>query len=305
MNVFARSWSLLKSTLAVLSAEKSFIAYPLLAGVFIVLFSMLILGGGAFLVATHPELEQALVALDQGGSGQGEAPWWVYAVGVAILWVFLLATSFTANFFLTALTGGALMRLRGGDPTFGTGLAIARQRAGRILGYSAIAATVGLLLSLLRGRDQQGGVGALLSGLGGLAWGVATFLVIPVLAAKDIGPISAVKESGALLRRTWGEQLSVSVGLGLITGLPLLLLIAGTFGGVAWAGASGQTALAVAVLIVGVTLVALMLLVSATLNAIVRGAVYLYADTGQVPSQFDAGLISHAMKARKSRASAI
>ena len=63
MNVFARSWSLLKSTLAVLSAEKSFLAYPLLAGFFILLFSVLILGGGAFLAATQPQAEQALVAL--------------------------------------------------------------------------------------------------------------------------------------------------------------------------------------------------------------------------------------------------
>lgn len=305
MNVFARSWSLLKSTLAVLGAEKAFIAYPLLAGIFILIFSALILGGGALLLASHPEIEQALVELEQGDSAQAQAPWWVYAAGTAVLWLFLLITSFIANFFLTALTGGALERLRGGDPTFGSGLALARQRAGKILGYSAIAATVGLLLSLLRGRGQQGGVGALLSGLGGLAWGVATFLVIPVLAAKDIGPVAAVKESGALLRRTWGEQLSVSVGLGLITGLPLLLLVVGTVGGAVWAGTANQPGLLAGVLILGVTLIALMMLIGATLNAIVRGAVYLYADTGQVPSQFDTALISHAMKPGKRKAGTI
>ncbi|WP_462321475.1 DUF6159 family protein, partial [Halochromatium sp.] len=219
MTVFVRSWSLFRSALAVLSAEKGFILYPLLAGIGILIFSALILGGGAWLVLSHPELEQLVSQLDQQNQA-GDAPWWAYAAGALLLWLFLLVTSFITNFFLTALVGGTLERLRGGDPTFGDGLALARQRAGVILGYSTVAATVGLVLSLLRGREQQPGIGLLLASLGGFAWSVATFLVIPVLAAKNIGPIAAIKESVELLKRTWGEQLSVNVGLGVIIGLP-------------------------------------------------------------------------------------
>lgn len=298
MQVIARSWSLFRSALTVLGAEKAFVLYPLLAGLGILIFSALILGGGTWLLTSHPELAQALSQLDQQAQDD-TAPWWAYAGGALLLWLFLLATSFIANFFLTALVGGALERLRGGDPSFGDGLALARERASAIFGYSLIAATVGLLLSLLRGRQQQPGAGALLANLGGFAWSVATFLVVPVLAAKDLGPFAAIRESAILLKRTWGEQLSIAVGLGLIIGLPMLLLFAGTAGAAAWAASADLPMLAVSTLVVGVTLMALLILVSATINAIVRGAVYVYAETGEVPRQFDDELIRHALRPRK------
>jgi len=297
MAVFARSWSLFRSALAVLGAEKGFMLYPLLAGLGILIFSALILGGGGWLVLSHPELEQLLSQLDQQNQA-GDAPWWAYAAGALLLWLFLLVTSFITNFFLTALVGGTLERLRGGDPSVSDGLALARQRAGVILGYSSIAATVGLLLSFLRGRDQQPGIGFLLASLGGFAWGVATFLVIPVLAAKDIGPIAAIKESVTLLKRTWGEQLSVNVGLGVIIGLPMLLLLTGTITGGVWAASTEQPVLLIMTIATGVTLIALLSLISATLNAMIRGAVYVYAETGEVPGPFDDALVRQAMRSR-------
>ncbi|MEA1053391.1 DUF6159 family protein [Lamprobacter modestohalophilus] len=272
--------------------------YPLLAGLGILLFSALILGGGGWLVLSHPELEQLLSQLEQQPSQDGDAPWWAYAAGALLLWLFLLITSFITNFFLNALVGGTLERLRGGNPTFGDGLALARQRAGVILGYSGIAATVGLLLSFLRGRDQQPGIGFLLASLGGFAWSVATFLVIPILAAKDIGPVAAIKESVTLLKRTWGEQLSINVGLGFIIGLPMLLMMAGTFAGGFWAANTEQPVLMIATIATGVTLIALLSLMSATLNAMIRSAVYLYAETGAVPGPFDDAFVRQAMRSR-------
>lgn len=296
--VFARSWSLFRSALAVLSAEKTFLLYPLLAGLGILVFSALILGGGAWLELSHPELEQWLSRMEQPAV-DGNAPWWAYIAGGVILWLFLLVTSFVTNFFLTALVGGTLERLRGGDPTFGDGLARARERLGVILGYSGIAASVGLLLSLLQSREDQSVIGSVLASLGGFAWSVATFLVIPVLAAKDIGPVAAIKESAALLKRTWGEQLSLNIGLGFIIGLPMLLLMAATVAGGFWAASSEQPVLMIGAIATGVTLMALLSLVSATLNAIIRGAVYVYAEEGVVPQSFDDTLVRHALKSRK------
>lgn len=283
---------------AVLGAEKAFLLYPLLAGLGILVFSALILGGGAWLVLSHPELEQWLSHMEPPAQ-DGNAPWWGYAAGGVILWLFLLVTSFVTNFFLTALVGATLQRLRGGNPTFGDGLALARERAGVILGYSGIAASVGLLLSLLQNRDNQSLIGSVLASLGGFAWSVATFLVIPVLAANDIGPVAAIKQSATLLKRTWGEQLSLNVGLGFIFGLPMLLLIAATFGGAVWAASTEQPVLMIGAIATGVTLIALLLLVSETLNAIIRGAVYVYAEEGVVPQQFDDTLVRQALKSRK------
>lgn len=301
MAVFARSWSLFRSALAVLGAEKAFLLYPLLAGLGILIFSALILGGGAWLMMNHPEIEQLLSQMDQSAQtgAAPAAPWWAYAAGALMLWLFLLATSFITNFFLTALVGGTLERLQGGDPSFADGLALARQRTGVILGYSGIAATVGLLLSLLRGRNQQQGIGLLLTSLGGFAWSVATFLVIPVLATKGIGPLAAIKESVTLLKRTWGEQLSLNVGLGVIFGLPMQLVLAATLGAAFWAASNQHPMLLIGTIATGVTLIALLSMISATLNAIIRGAVYVYAEDGVVPQQFDDALVRRALSSRK------
>ena len=47
---------------------------------------------------------------------------------------------------------------------------------------------------------------------------MATFLVVPVLVTRDVGPVDAVKESAELLRRTWGENLIGNLGLGFVFG---------------------------------------------------------------------------------------
>ena len=124
-------------------------------------------------------------------------------------------TVLIATFFNAALIGATLKRLRGGDPTFRDGLQIAFGRIGSILGYSAIAATVGVVLQVIRSKSNA--VGDVAAGVLGVAWGVATFLVVPVLVAEDIGPADAVKRSGSLLKKTWGEQVVGNVSLGLIS----------------------------------------------------------------------------------------
>jgi len=54
------------------------------------------------------------------------------------------------------------------------------------------------------GRKRLGIFGRLLGVLGGLAWAVATFLVVPVLAFEEVGPIEALKKSSHLIRTTFG-----------------------------------------------------------------------------------------------------
>ncbi|MEI8241604.1 MAG: DUF6159 family protein, partial [Actinomycetota bacterium] len=78
-------------------------------------------------------------------------------------------------------------------------------------------ATVGLVLQLLR---ERGGIaGVILAALGGMAWNIITFLVIPVLVVEGVGPVSAIKRSAGLLKKTWGEQIIGTAGIGLVFGL--------------------------------------------------------------------------------------
>ena len=50
--------------------------------------------------------------------------------------------------------------------------------------------------------------------LGGLAWGLATFFVVPVLAVEGLGPIAAVSRSASVFRHRWGETLSGDLTVG-------------------------------------------------------------------------------------------
>lgn len=80
----------------------------------------------------------------------------------------------------------------------------------------------------------------------------ATFLVVPVLVNRDIGPVDALKESVALLKKAWGESAIGHAGIGAAFGLIATFLvpagIAATF--LAWqaAPAAGITIAIVAVL---------------------------------------------------------
>ena len=84
----------------------------------------------------------------------------------------------------------------------------------QILGWAVVSATIGVILKAIERRS--GFVGNMVARMLGLAWSVATFLVVPVLVAERKGPLEAVQASVQLLRRTWGEDLLAGVGFGLL-----------------------------------------------------------------------------------------
>jgi hypothetical protein len=192
-----------------------------------------------------------------------------------------------------------MMRLRGGDPTVSDGFRIAGQHITQILGYAAISATVGVLLSMLRDNDNI--VGRIVAGILDFAWNVVTFLVVPVLVVENIGPIEAIKRSGGLLRRTWGEQLVANAGIGmiffliglavvLVVGVPLFLL----------ALAADSVALIIIAVFVTILLVALVALIGSALNGVFQAALYMYATTGDTGRYFDPQLVAGAFKPKGS-----
>ena len=65
---------------------------------------------------------------------------------------------------------------------------------------------------ILRWLSERGLLGRIVASLFGLAWNIVTYLVVPILVVEGIGPIEAVKRSGALLKKTWGEQIVGNFG---------------------------------------------------------------------------------------------
>src|SRR5690606_26424688 len=194
---FSRSWEMVKASAEVLRSDRELMLFPVLSG----LATLLVMATFAL-----PVLALKLFA---NGWSVG---------GVLLGFVFYFCTYSVMIFFNCALVGAAMIRLDGGDPTLSDGLAAARSRLGSIFGYAAIAATVGVLLQALKGKDNNFIVRLVGSGLG-MAWTLATFMVVPVLVSRDIGPVDALKESVALLKRTWGENAVGQVGIGAAFGL--------------------------------------------------------------------------------------
>jgi hypothetical protein len=199
-------------------------------------------------------------------------------------------------FFNCALVGAAMIRLDGGDPTLRDGFDAAKSRLPAILGYAAIAASVGLILQSMKDRDNNFIVRMIGSGLGA-AWTLATFMVVPVLVSQNVGPIDALKRSIGLLRQTWGENAIGNVGIGAAFGLIMFLVIAA---GVGLSFVAAQASVGLAIAVGAVFLVAVLLLgvYQAALSGIYSAALYRYATEGEAPAAFRALELQTAFQAK-------
>jgi hypothetical protein len=198
----------------------------------------------------------------------------------ACLFFFYLANYFVVVFFNVALVASASDRLAGGSATINYGLQVAWQWKGKIFQWAILAATVGILLNAL--EQRLGWLGRLVTRLIGVAWTLATFFVVPLLAAEDIGPAEALTRSAELFTETWGEQLIGGFSFGLIF---VLLAVPGIalpfFLGRAF-GSTGVLAGAILMIIYWL----LLSIVSAAVQGIFNAALYRYATTKEVPPTF-------------------
>jgi hypothetical protein len=265
MERIRRSWGLVKSSWSVLRADKELLLYPVASGVV-------------------TSIAVALVLLVWVASG-GLDRWTDETFGfldLVIVFIFYFVVSTVVIFFNSALIAAANIRLEGGDPTLSDGFRIAFSRIGAILGWAAIAATVGLVLQAL--RERGGAAGAIISLIGNMAWAVVTFLVVPVLVVEGVGPIEAIKRSASLLRKTWGEQIVGNFSIGLVMGLTFLGVL--VLGGIAVALLfSVSVVLGVLALVALVAGLIILGLIGSALSGIFNVALYRYA-VGEDSSRF-------------------
>ena len=270
---FSRSWELVKASAGVLRSDKELMLFPLISG------AATLLVMATFLIPVFA------LRIFENGIGVG---------GVVLGFLFYFCQYSVIIFFNCALVGAAMIRLDGGDPSLRDGFDAAKSRLPSILGYAAIAATVGVLLQGMKSRDNNFIVRLVGSGLGA-AWTLATFLVVPVLVSRDIGPIDALKESVALLRRTWGENAIGNVGIGAAFGLiTFVFLLAGA--GLTFA--AYQVALPLAIGVGALFLLGVLLLgiYQAALSGVYSAALYRYAVSHEAPAAFRGAMLEDAFR---------
>jgi hypothetical protein len=252
-------WDLLGWSFSVIRKHKQLILFPLFSG-------------AAALAALF------LCSLARTGPADGL----LHHVGPADLaWAapayFLV--SFVIVFFNCALAACAQAHFSGEEPTLSYGFRQAASHLAPILGWALLSTTVGLILQVIERRASW--AGKLAIWIFGFAWGMATYLVVPVLISEDKGTVESVRRSAALVRDTWSDQLVAEIRLGwrsLLFFVPTLILGA--------IGANGYPFLlpfAVATFILG----------AAALSAakgVFEVALYRYAALNEVPADWSSDL---------------
>lgn len=278
MGRISRSWHLVGSSWSVLRADKELLVYPVASGIAtfaaVVLVFLVWMGSGG------------LDRLDGDGFG---------ILDIVMIYLFYFVVSTVVVFFNAALIAAANIRLDGGDPTLADGFRIAISRLPAILGWAAIAATVGLILQAL--RQQGGALGSIASLIGNMAWSLITFLVVPILVVEGVGPKEAISRSASLLRKTWGEQIVGSFSIGLVVGLAILavaivggIVVFVLFGISDILGFIGIAVLVASAIILG--------LIGSALSGIFNIALYRYASGKNADTFFPQETLAEAFHAK-------
>jgi hypothetical protein len=131
--------------------------------------------------------------------------------------------------------------------------------------------------------ERVGWVGRIVVKLLGVGWTLATFLVVPVLVTRDVGPVQAVKDSAHLLQRTWGENLIGNVGLGLVFGVAYFALAIVAVGLVMLAAQFGNVIVISLVVLLGLLALFTLAALQATMQGVYSAALYRFATDHATP----------------------
>ena len=286
MGRFSRTWELVKQSFVVLRSDKQLMLFPVLSAISCLSVTAIIATGGTLLIL--PAMASA------AANGQpfhpNQSP--LFLIGVFTMYV---ANYFVMVFFNVALVGVANSRLMGGNWTFRDGMELAWARKGTILQWAFVAATVGMILRIL--EERLGLIGRLVMRIIGIAWALACYFVVPVLAFEDLTPIAAIKRSSRLFRDTWGEKVIGGLSFSLVS---LVLMLPGLglwFVALILGGVKG--------LVAGFALLFVYMLMLSVIMSAVQGifnaALYRYACFQQVPPAFDAELVKSIWTAKNLR----
>ena len=216
---------------------------------------------------------------------------------MAFVFLGYMGISIIVTFWNSAIVANAHIRLTGGDPKFMDGISAAMKRFHLIVIWGVIAGTVGLLLKMLNAaaKDSKHGgaqaVAMILNIIGAAIWWMMTFFIIPHLIIEGKGVKESLKSSKNMFFKTWGENVTSGIGIGLIASLPILLIVivsAGmmaTLGELWWIG-----------LIFGGLGIAIVIMWISAAEQVAVAALYLYSKTGEMPKLYqEMGMTTYQM----------
>ena len=270
-----RGWEMSKLSMGVVKKDPELMVYMIFAGV----MSLACLIGMSI-----PQLFEMSWAVNPDASFTPAYLVFAFA-GYMVLSIIVV-------FWNCAIIANANIRLTGGDPKFADGVNAALKRLPIIIVWGIIAGTVGLLQKFLEGvaRSSDHPAAAVLATvihvIGGLAWWLMTFFMIPhlILENKSIG--DALKASKATFFDTWGENIVSGLGIGAIAFLFAIPIIGLTIGLSIVAGPFG--------LLVGAVLIGLLIAWANAAEQVAVVALFRYAKDKKMPQIYqDQGMTAY------------
>ncbi|HTU16300.1 MAG TPA: DUF6159 family protein [Solirubrobacterales bacterium] len=253
-------WQLTKKSWRILSDEPGLIKFPLVGGLLALLVAIVLIGPGLYFVDQGPE-----------------------ALGIVLAAIGIYLAAFVNFYFAVGLAHNADQRMHGNEATFGEGMALASSRMSQIAGWAFVSTVV---MTIVRWLQERFGIaGAILGGLVGAAWGILSFLAVPVIALEGTGPIATLKRCGTLVKSRWGEQITGTIAIGgavfLFGILPAMLFIVA--GVVIW-----TTSAAGGVILIGLGVMVFIVaaLIQQALSTIFGVALYRYVAGQEVVGGF-------------------
>jgi hypothetical protein len=207
------------------------------------------------------------------------------------IFIYYLVIFFIVNFFQSALFIIVQGRFSGQDLNFNDGIQSAGKYVGKIFIWSLISATVGIILKVI--SDNFKIVGRILSSILGAAWEILTYFSLPALVIGNLNIKESFKESASIIKKTWGETLIVSFGVGLFF---VAVVVLGLVLSVAIIIIAPTTYVVVSVAVIFTIFYIAMMLLATTLSSIFKLTLFNYARTGNIPQGFSDYIVKGAIK---------
>jgi len=252
MKQIKRSFSLAKASMKVLQQDKELLVLPIISGAAAIL---------TLLVTMVP-----ILAIENLNG---------YVAALAFFLIYL-ALAYITIFFSAALIHGANERLAGGDPTIGSAIKGAASRAGAILPWAIVSATVSLIIRAIRSNDNI--IAKIIAGLLATVWGSITFLILPTIVIEGASFGQASKNAKNTIKQRWGDNVTAYVGLGWVT---FLLSLPGV--GLFYLAQSTDS---LALGILGGILLGLGAAFGMALSGVYQAALYRYATVGETHNEY-------------------